>query len=69
MTRLKQSTIYFDRTDCTAYLTRQAYVLKTADRKADRLVSLPKYTAVHLTGTGNAGYVRIEMDGIIRYME
>ena len=69
MTRLKQSTIYFDREDCTAYLTRQAYVLNAADRNADRLISLPKYSPVHLTGTGNAGYVRIEMDGIIRYME
>ena len=69
MTRLKQSTIYFDREDCTAYLTSQAYVLNAADRNADRLISLPKYSPVHLTGTGNAGYVRIEMDGIIRYME
>lgn len=69
ITRLKQSVNYYDRTDCTAYLTRQAYVLGAADEDADRLVSLPKYTAVHLTGTGNAGFVRIEMDGIIRYMK
>ena len=66
---IRQFAAYYDRTDCTAHLTRQAYVLDAAADDAVRLVSLPKYSAVHLTGTGNAGYVRIEVDGLIRYME
>ena len=57
------------KTDQAAYLTRQAYVLEEAGEDADRLVSLPKYTQVHLTGTGSPDYVRISMDGRFRYLE
>jgi len=69
LTRLFSSDRYFEKTDTSAWLTRQAWLLGGTGSKATRLVSLPKYTQVHLTGTGNERYARIDVDGKFHYLE
>lgn len=69
LTRLRKSNRYFENTDQTAYLTKQAWILDKPGKKAEKLRSLPKYSEIHQTGTGNQNYVRIEQDGTFRYIE
>ena len=69
LAQLQRSAAYYEKTDTTGYLTRQAWVLETNGPGTERLYSLPKYAEVHLVGTGNTQYVRIEQDGQFRYLE
>lgn len=69
LTQLRQSAGYFTRTDQRAWLTGQAWVMDAADPGAEKLISLPKYSEVHLVGTDNERYARIEQDGRLRYLD
>ena len=69
LTRLRQSAGYFTRTDQRAWLTGQAWIMDAADPGAEKLVSLPKYSEVHLVGTDTERYARIEQDGRLRYLD
>ena len=69
MDRMFQSSFYFRKADQDAWLTSQAYILKKASENAGRLISLPKYTRVHLTGIGKKGYVRLTVNGKFCYLE
>lgn len=60
---------YFSKSDTKAWLTRQAYILEGVGKKEKKIVSLPKYTQVRLTGTGNEHYVRISRLGKFQYLE
>ena len=66
---IRQSDAYFERTNQQAYLTRQAWVYDAVGENAQRIISLPKYSEVHLTGTGNSRLVRITQDGKSCYLE
>ena len=69
MDRLFHSNSYYQKVDKSAWLTSQAYVLDGASPDARRIVSLPKYTGIHLTGIGKTGYVRISENGRFYYLE
>lgn len=69
MDRMFQSSFYFRKADQDAWLTSQAYILRKASENAGRLISLPKYTRVHLTGIGKKGYVRLTVNGKFCYLE
>ncbi len=60
---------YFTKSDTTAWLTRQAYILDGMGEKGKRIASLPKYSEVRLTGTGNESYVRVSSLGKFHYLE
>ena len=60
---------YFSKSDTKAWLTRQAYILEGTGKKEKKIISLPKYTQVRLTGTGNEYYVRISRLGKFQYLE
>ena len=62
------SDYYFERTNQTAYLTGQAWILGRTGEEVFQLDSLPKYSEVHLTGIGNGRYARITQDGEFRYI-
>ncbi len=66
---IRTSDFYFERTSQAAYLTRQAWVYDAIGENAQRITSLPKYSEVHQTGTGNSRLVRITQDGKFRYLE
>ena len=66
---IRTSDYYFERTSQPAYLTRQAWVYDAIGENAQRITSLPKYSEVHQTGTGNSSLVRITQDGKFRYLE
>lgn len=66
---VRSSDFYFEKTSQQAYLTRQAWLYNRADETAQRVVSLPKYTEVHLTGIGNSRFVRIAHDGKTCYVD
>jgi hypothetical protein len=67
--RIRSSDTYFLRTNETAYLISQAWLYDKADPDAEPVVSVPKYSEVHLTGTGNSRFARIERDGKIWYVK
>ena len=69
MDRMFHSDSYYQKVDKNAWLTSQAYVLDEASADARRIVSLPKYTGIHLTGIGKTGYVRISENGRFYYLE
>ncbi|MDO5133974.1 MAG: ABC transporter substrate-binding protein, partial [Eubacteriales bacterium] len=64
----KKSDFYFERADTDAWLTQQAWVLDDVGSKGNRVVSLPKYTTVHLNGMGNDRYVRMVIEGKFHYL-
>ena len=69
MDRMFHSDSYYQKVDRSAWLTSQAYVLDGASADARRIVSLPKYTGIRLTGIGKTGYVRISENGRFYYLE
>ena len=66
--RMQASDMYFEQADQTAWLTRQAWVMDDVGEAGEPARSLPKYTEVHLTGTGRH-YVRIEEAGRFYYLD
>lgn len=66
---IRMSDLYFQRTSQQAYLTRQAWTYDETGENARPRISLPKFTEVHLTGTGNSRFVRISHDGKTSYLE